>query len=274
MGQGTSYGRGLVEPVPCNTPNPFLQQQIPQNYVLNRRLTNAYGQPKWEKVKSINNKLSIWGPYLMSFDTDNRHSYIYRLEEERNDCINETYFRDIVSYKTGTGMPPCVEDYPDTNDAPHPNGLRYECNEDRYLQLAAFKKTTNDGNKYFMIVNRRCSPYVDESSEDNRGGKRFIRVYFDQNHNEFNGFNSWNIVDIENPFAIVGSFNKTALVPYVDLGWFEPGQGKLYMIVPVLPNGGTLVADEIISGGSFTCEAPVYNNGYNITIEAGTTIHF
>jgi len=274
MGQGTSYGRGLVEPVPCNTPNPFLQQQIPQNYVLNRRLTNAYGQPKWEKVKSINNKLSTWSPYLMSFDTDNRHSYIFRLENERIDCINETYFRDIVSYKTGTGEPPCSEDHPDTTDAPHPNGLRYECNEDRYLQVATFKRSTNDGNKYFMIVNRRCSPYVDESSEDNRGGRRFMRVYFDQNSNEFPLYNSWNIVDIENPYAIVGSFDKTALVPYVDLGWFEPGQGKLYQIVPVLPKGGTLVADEVIYGESFTCEAPVYNNGFNITIGANTTIHF
>jgi len=58
------------------------------------------------------------------------------------------------------------------------------------------------------------------------------------------------------------------------MGWFKPGEGKLFKIEPAFPKGGTLVADEVISGGNFTCEAPVYNNGYNITIGANTTIHF
>ena len=41
-----------------------------------------------------------------------------------------------------------------------------------------------------------------------------------------------------------------------------------------MPSGGELVADENLSGISFSCEAPVYNNGHNITIGANTTIHF
>ncbi|NOS84701.1 MAG: T9SS type A sorting domain-containing protein [Ignavibacteria bacterium] len=240
----------------------------------NPRRNNVYNQPKWDSLKSTVARLKKWGPTLMSFDNRETDSYIYRVDNERIECINETYFRDVVSYKTGTGEPPCSEDSPDTTDAPHPNGLRYECNEDRYLQVATFKGDGSDYNKYFMIVNRRCSPYKDESNEDNRGGKRFMRVYFDQNHIEFAGYNSWNIIDVENPRAIVGKFDKTALVPYVDLDWFNPGQGKLYKIVPVLPTGGILAGNENITGQNFTCEAPVYNNGYNITIGANTTIHF
>ncbi|MBZ0201975.1 MAG: hypothetical protein K8I03_03055 [Ignavibacteria bacterium] len=75
LGSG-NYARGLVNPVPCSTSNPFSGQQTPQPLTLNPRLTNAYGQQKWDKIKSINQKLTAWGPTLMSFDNANRHSYI------------------------------------------------------------------------------------------------------------------------------------------------------------------------------------------------------
>jgi hypothetical protein len=49
----------------------------------------------------------------------------------------------------------------------------------------------------------------------------------------------------------------------------------LYRLEPVLPSGGTLVADELIeSGDPFTCDDTVWTNGYNLTIEDGVTIHF
>jgi len=211
-----------------------------------------------------------WGPTLMSFNNSLTKSCIYRLEDERNIFLQESYFRDIVSYEWGSGVPPCEQDRPDTIDAPNPPDVRYECNESRYLQAATFKKVTDDGNRYFMIVNRRCSPI----QSDHVDGARYMRVIFDQNSGEFATYNSWNIVDVENPRTIVGNFDKTAQVPYVDLGWFEPGQGRLYKIVPVLPSGGILAGDENLSDVSFTCEAPVYNNGHNITIGANTTIHF
>jgi len=207
----------------------------------------------------------------MSFDNTKTRSYKYRVLDDRNDCRSYTYFNDVISYKNGTGLPPCVNDFPDTTDAPAPEGLIYECNEERCLQAAVFRKYPDDGNRYFMIVNKRCSPKLTQSTND---GERFIRVAFDQNSDEFPVYNSWKIIDVENMDTEVGRFNKTALNPFVDLGWFDPGQGKLYKIVPVLPTGGILAGDEDITSQSFTCEAPVYNNGYNITIGANTTIHF
>lgn len=233
------------------------------------RYTNAYGQPKWDKLISISDRMKAWEPYIMSFDNANRHSYIYRLDNERYSCIQNTYFRDIVSYEKGTGYPPCSEDSPDTTDSPNPPDLRYECNESRYLQVATFKGPSNDFNKYFMIVNRRCSPV----QADYNDGRRYVRVMFDQNHNDFAGYNNWNIINVETG-QVINVVNIANITPYADLDWFNPGEGKLFKIEAVPKSGGILVADENISGTEFTCEAPVYNNGHNITIGANTTIHF
>jgi hypothetical protein len=62
---------------------------------------------------------------------------------------------------------------------------------------------------------------------------------------------------------------------FIDLGEdFLPGEGRLYKIAPVPEVGGTLICDENITGQDFTCLDTVYNNGHNITIGSGTSIHF
>jgi len=264
-----TYGRGLTEPLPCATPNPLEWLDNPHTTSYDARTLNVYGQNKWQKIINMNKRFKKWSPTLMSFDNTNRHSYIYRLENEREALLSSSYFRDIVSYEWGSGAPPCEQDRPDTTDAPNPPDVRYECNESRYLQAATFK-ITGDVNRYFMIVNRRCSPLQPITHND---GARYMRVIFDQNSGEFATYNSWNIVDVEFN-TLVGSFDKTSVNPCVDLKWFKPGEGKLFKVVPVLPSGGMLAGDENLSGVSFTCEAPVYNNGHNITIGANTTIHF
>jgi hypothetical protein len=256
----TEYYRGITEPCVGCIPNP--------------RTTNVYDQNKWVKMGEINDRLkNKWGPTLMSFNNQDRHSYIYRLE--RNTCLNETYFHDIITYKPGSGLPAnCYEDNPFPGQNP-PQGLTYECYEDRYLQVATFRESSSEGGTYpyFMIVNRRCSPYIDESSENNRGGKRNVRVIFDAGHSELSGYNNWEIINVEDG-SVVGSFNKTVLT-LVDLDWFMPGEGKIYHLLPTAKVGGILEADEYItSGEEFTCEDTVWTNGYNLTIEDGVTIHF
>jgi hypothetical protein len=61
-------------------------------------------------------------------------------------------------------------------------------------------------------------------------------VFFDQNHPDFTGFNYWYVIDTEYPEAVVGVFDKSGYNPYVDLGWFNPGQGRLYKITPYIYN--------------------------------------
>jgi hypothetical protein len=80
------------------------------------------------------------------------------------------------------------------------------------------------------------------------------------------------LYELENN-TFVTRFNRNAS-PYVDLGWFMPGEGKLFKLEPVMRSGGILLADEAISGESFTCEDTVWNNGYNITINNSSIISF
>ncbi|MCE1165619.1 MAG: T9SS type A sorting domain-containing protein, partial [Bacteroidetes bacterium] len=247
------YGTGIVE----GANNRFI------------RTKNFYGQNKGDTIQAISVRLKDkWGPYLLSFDNTKTVSAIYDFAEDRANFTANTYFMDIVTYKSGSGLLQCVDDGP---GLPGPSGMLYDCKYERYVQAAVFKNKTNDGCQYFMIVNRRCSPYVNESSESNRGGKRKIEIRFHPNASEFNGYNDWVIIDAENDNKIV-TFDKRTN-PLLDLGDFMPGQGKLYKVVPVAKAGGNLVSDEILSG-SLNCNARIFNNGYNVTVNPGASITF
>ncbi len=126
-------------------------------------------------------------------------------------------------------------------------------------------------NKYFMIVNRRCSPYINDDNENNRGGKRLIKIKFDANSNEFNGFNDWVITDLETGNKVL-TFDKRYST-LLNLGDYQPAQGRLYKISPLALEGGTLVSDETLSG-NIMCKGKINNNGFNITLDQGTTITF
>ncbi|MFA7359711.1 MAG: T9SS type A sorting domain-containing protein [Candidatus Kapaibacterium sp.] len=250
------YCRGVMEYFQ------LLQKPVP-------RTSNVYGKNKYLKVCQIDSMLAKRGPYIISFNPALTNNCIYRLSSEREEFLTNTFIGDVITYKISSTTPECTEDNPGGTS---PQGLVYECKPDRYLQAATFKKSTSDINKYFMIVNRRCSPYIDESSEDNRGGRRFVRVRFDANSSEFANFNNWKIIDIDsNKTVTVFDKRATALL---DLGWYNPGQGKLYKVAPVMQEGGTLVCDEAVSPSTFTCNGMVFNNGYDLTISPYTTITF
>ncbi len=189
------------------------------------RYTNMYGQPKWEKFKQITHRLKTWGPSLMSFNNTQTNSYIYRLGEERTSLLDNTYFKDIVTYKPGSGYPICENDNPGGSNPP---GMIYECYDERYVQAAVFKNTGEVNPNYFMIVNRRCSPVMTGYPD----GKRFIRVSFDPNSPSFPVYRTWKILDIGND-RWSQTFDKTT-GSLIDLGEFNPGEGRLYKVVPVL----------------------------------------
>lgn len=266
MAHENEYARGLIEPSAyplAPTDASYLHRD--QNVYSQYNPATGIGS-KFNTVAALNDLyINKWGTALMSFNMNYTNSYIFSLE--RITCIGETYFSDVVSYKYGTGSPACEEEAPPGGI---PAGLLYDCYENRYMQVATFKRSSSDiYNNFFMIVNRRCSPV----QPDYNDGRRDIRIAFDYNSAELPTYNSWKIINVADG-SLVGTFNKMLYNNYIDLGWFNPGEGRLYQMVPVIPSGGELLTDEVISGVEFTCEAPVYNNGHNITIEAGTTIHF
>ncbi|MCI0473282.1 MAG: T9SS type A sorting domain-containing protein, partial [Ignavibacteria bacterium] len=121
---------------------------------------------------------------------------------------------------------------------------------------------------YFMLVNRRPSPAVSGSYS----GQRFARVQFDANHQEFAGFNNWTLIDVSNNQA-VRTFDKGQLTT-ADLGWIQPGEIRLYKLLPVMKRGGTFVCDEEITAVNIVCDSTVFNNGYDLRLYQGTKIMF
>lgn len=219
------------------------------------RYKNIYNQPKWERFKEMVKKLKKWGPTLISFDNVSTKSYIYRFDAERTDLLNNTYFNEVYSYYPQNSLP----------DAPNLDDVN-----NRYLQVSTFSKIVSTPyEKYFMITNRRCSPFRQDSNDN--GGRRKIKVKFDANSAEFAGFNNWNIINLEND-SIILPFNKNVSSP-LDLGWILPGEAILCKIAPVMVSGGTLVTNDSVNT-SFNCNAMVYNNGKNLTIGQNTSIYF
>lgn len=176
-------------------------------------------KPKWETLRDISDRMqNKWGPALMSFDNTNRYSYIYEFENERNALIDNSYFRWLLTYKPGYPQTYCNEWLnPELPDAPVDPGLIYDCKEYTYLQVATFKEGVPKSPPYFMIVNRRCSPHRDEISEN--GGRRKVRVLFDNSHPSINSYYNWNIIDVATG-DVVDNFNRLEN-KWVNLDWFR-----------------------------------------------------
>ena len=114
-----------------------------------------------------------------------------------------------------------------------------------------------------MIVNRRCSPVTVVES----GGARYITVKFDQNTNQ--NYNSWKLTDLGDAFWNI-TINIAGVNPSANLGRFDPGEGKLFKMEPVLLSGGELVSDETISGtDEITLTDTLFTNGFNLTMKKG-----
>ena len=244
------FSRGLGEA------NPVLGTYSGPRYI------NAYGQEKWKYVCNLNRKIEAISRSLLSFDNDSTNSYVHRTE--RNELLANTYFNDLITYKPGAGSSPC-------DNSNNPTGTLAECIDDRYLQVAKFNNS-DPNTQFFMIINRRCSPFFDTVTDNTNGGRRFVQIKLDSNSSSFAGFNNWNIYDLSND-SIVSTFNKR-IISWVNLGWFFPGEGKLYKLAPVMQEGGTLVADEDCGGFEFECRGEVNNNGHDISIKPQTTILF
>lgn len=231
------------------------------------RHSNLYGQDKWNYVRDMNIKIERWKPALDAIDWQNGYSV-------HSESASHIYISDILSidpHQPSGVQNPCVNDY---QTGGYPSGPYLDCPDERYWEMGFYDDPNNSNTKYFLIVNRRCVP----AAGSNAGDDRILRIKFDGN--DLPGtLNNWVISEVGSRER--GKEFLRGYTGYLDLGstsggmgWFKPGEGKLFKISPVMKSGGTLVADENIEGVSFTCEDTVFNNGYNITIGANTTIHF
>jgi hypothetical protein len=239
------------------------------------KYANGVHQNKWDGVKNLNIKLKAIGDYMypaghpeqhLLYDDSrtvntfppirNKPSY---LTIDRG--LSFKYILDIVSLITpGSGQTNCNTDF----------GL-VDCPEVRYWEFGFFNPNpnspiTNDNSKYFIALNKRCTP-VDNIGN---GDVRTLKIRFKPS--ELAGSNSWKLIDPVTGY-VYQEFNKNSY-PFVNAGIFQPGEGKLFKLVSVTQSGGNLQCDENIQGGTFYCEDTIFTNGHNLTIGFGTTINF
>jgi hypothetical protein len=214
---------------------------------VNNRNTNCYGQNKWQYVSQMNGKIKNWIPALENTN------WIEGYTVHQNTAGHE-YIEDIKSIYRNSTNP-------------------YSFNESnldpvKYWEEGFYTpKDPDDRSRYFLMVNRRCVPEVTEGT----GDIRQLKIKFNTSH--LTGFNNWILKDENTGQTITFDKNNQGADGYLNIGnsqgspgWFNPGEGKLFKLAPVMQEGGTFVCDEYIQNTSFVCNAPVYTGGYNLSL--------
>jgi hypothetical protein len=154
------------------------------------------------------------------------------------------------------------------------NGESFDLGNKRFWEIGFFNPNTqnpdnaNDKSKYFLAVNKRCAPSV-----GNTGDERILHIKFDAQ--KLQDFNNWKLIDVLTNTEIQ-TFNKNT-TDYIIAGRFQPGEGRLFKLAPVMQEGGTFVCDELVTASAFNCNGTVNTGGYNLNIPATnglTTISF
>jgi hypothetical protein len=220
-----------------------LQNHDPPTY--SHRHRNIYGQDKWNAVRKLNIKIEHWKPALDSITWQSGYS-------AHAEGVGHEFISDIYSLYRDPQSP---DVFPIQND-----------DETKYWEMGFFTSDkVNDRSKYFIMVNRRCVPDLNQT-----GDLRNLRIKFDST--QLTGFNNWSVTELDSNHT-VATFDRRS-GSFIDFGIFQPGEGKLYKLAPVMQEGGTLVADEDCGGFEFECRGEVNNDGHDITIVPNTTILF
>ncbi|RPI17613.1 MAG: hypothetical protein EHM58_08505 [Ignavibacteriae bacterium] len=222
-------GYGDCSPEVYNAMNGFLTMEVnglDTSYV--PRTNNSYEQNKWDGLIALHKQIRQWAPYFLNFNTAFTNSYIYYKDNERQSFLTKSYFNYIASFKPGDPQVLCPGEIEKMSDIPPEQNLIFDCQSETYVQAATFK-VTGSSTPYFMIINRRCSPVKTGFAD----GRRKIKVIFDSYHNDINSSEVWDIKDLGQPGEpTVTSFYRPGAL-FADLGWFEPGEAKLYKLVPL-----------------------------------------
>jgi len=222
-----------------------------------KRIMNFYGENKWEGVKHLNEKIHIWGPLLANSNNTQGFSV-------NRDGPDQNFISDIMSI---------------FRDPQSPYGFSPSNNDvTKYWEMGFFYPdylSTNDKSKYFMMVNKRCVPDM----IDKEGDVRQLKIKFDST--DLSGYNNWILSDMNTGISKVFDKRNQGTGGFLDmgstqgtLGYFLPGEGKLYKLAPLMQEGGTLVADEDCGGFEFECRGEVFNSGHDVSIKPQTTILF
>jgi hypothetical protein len=171
-----------------------------------KRTSNIYGQDKWNYVKAMNLKLLHWKPTLDSITWQSGYSV-------HNESANHEYISDIRSIRRDPAPP---------HEFVLDDGTKY-------WEMGFFTPDKpNDRSKYFIMVNRRCVPDINQT-----GDVRQLKIKFDST--QLAGFNNWTITELDSNHTVATFDRRSASL--IDFGFFQPGEGKLYKLAPVMQEG-------------------------------------
>jgi hypothetical protein len=223
------------------------------------RYLNYYGQAKWDSVKRLNGKLKAMGNYMYPTGATSQH-----LQYENTICVNTDYDYTGAQHLPFSYLSNLTSFYGDNNGQWNDtNALQKDPVSKRYYEIGFYNDPNNSVNKYMLVVNKRCVPV-----QGDYGDLRTLKFYF----TDLNNYNNWVLKDVMTSESVTFDKNSTGGVYFPHP--FQPGEGKLFCLTPLMETGGTLQYDEYIQNETFTCQDTLYTNGHNLTIGFGTTINF
>jgi len=228
-----------------NIPSCYTMGMLQPEDGISKRISNCYGQNKWTYVSQMNGKLLNWAPTLENINYQDGFSV------HQNGAGN-FYLEDILSLKRNS-----------SGNFVNNDDIKY------WEEGFYFPKDQSDRSQYLMMVNRRCVP----ETTPEIGDIRQLKIKFKAS--ELEHFNNWIIEDINTGQKITFNKNNQGTDGYLnlgsnqgDIGYFLPGEGKLYKIAPVMQEGGTFVCDEEVINQQFVCKGQVYTSGKNLEIKS------
>lgn len=235
------------------------------------RTSNYYSQDKYDSIGNYNQKLLRIGQIMYdqhNLKFDECRSYLKYDSQgnllPENNLLNY-FIEEIKSYKSSNLA---------SSDGGWVFTPQYEDVQlKRYWQFSSFNSTKSEDNyaKYFLAVNKRCTPNI-----NNDGDVRVLKIKFNLMSPAFDKFANWKLVNCETN-EVLGTFDKNGMsgYDYYNTGSYQPGEGKLLKIVPVMVDGGYLVANEILGEPmTFQCNGMVANNGHEVYIPGLSNINF
>jgi hypothetical protein len=215
---------------------------------ISKRTLNCYGQNKWQYVSDMNKKIKNWMPVLENLN------WLEGFSVHQN-TANHYFIEDIKSI------------FRDNSNVFRDDPQCLNCDAVKYWEEGFFNpKDPSDKSKYVLMVNRRCVP--DEPY--GAGDIRMLKIKFKAQ--ELQDFNNWKIIDVYNN-SVITTFDKNT-TEYIVAGEFQPGEGKLFKLAPVMQEGGSFVCNEDFGGLTVNCKGNVYSGGYNLNVRNNTTIEF
>jgi len=182
-----------------------------------KREVNFCGENKWQNLVKLYAKMKSWGP--VTANSTNTSGYSVTRDGAAHEFISDIASIDPHNSTGGKCTVTGLENY------------STDCPKERYWEMGFFDMP-NSRNKYFMMVNRRCDP----QSGNYDGDDRVLMIKF--NMAALTGASQWKIYEVpyqEN--SLTFSVNNAGFINLGtragNLGWFKPGESKLFCLVPV-----------------------------------------